>query len=61
VAEFMPLTDFDLGSVYSAEVDDEGLRVYSECCSDLMSLSTAKILHEALGRWIIHREKENRS
>jgi hypothetical protein len=52
---YLPMTPFDPGdpgSYYEVEVDENGPVVYSECCSDRMGLGTARLLHDALGRWI---------
>jgi hypothetical protein len=52
---YLPETRFDPedeGSYYVVEIDDAGLVVYSECCLDRMCLSTARLVHEALGRWL---------
>ncbi|GGZ23771.1 hypothetical protein GCM10010387_16250 [Streptomyces inusitatus] len=42
----------DHTSYYSVEIDASGPIVYSECCHERMGLTTARLLHEALGRWI---------
>jgi hypothetical protein len=52
---YLPKTPFDPedeGSYYVVEIDAEGPVVYSECCLDRIGLSTARLLHEALGRWL---------
>ncbi|WP_406501547.1 hypothetical protein OHA04_27410 [Streptomyces sp. NBC_01590] len=52
---YLPKTPFnpdDSRSYYIVEIDEEGPVVYSECCLDRIGLSTARLLHEALGRWI---------
>ncbi|MEU1815196.1 hypothetical protein ABZ543_08355 [Streptomyces roseifaciens] len=52
---YLPETPFnpdDDASYYTVEIDQTGPIVYSECCSDRISLSTARLLHEALGRWL---------
>lgn len=57
---YMPVMDFDPDdrSVYSVVVTaEDGPVVYSECCSDTIGLETAKVLHDALGRWIADREE----
>ncbi|MFE3378778.1 hypothetical protein [Streptomyces anulatus] len=51
----LPRTEFDpedRSSCYEVEIDHEGPIVYSECCSDRISLDTARTFHAALGRWI---------
>jgi hypothetical protein len=47
-----PFNPDDASSYYTVEIDEEGPTVYSECCHDVIGLSTARLLHEALGRWI---------
>ncbi|MFJ5815037.1 hypothetical protein ACIQGT_14215 [Streptomyces sp. NPDC093108] len=52
---YLPDTPFNAdtpGSYYSVEIGDNGPIVYSECCHDSISLSTARLLHAALGCWI---------
>ncbi|MFJ8852317.1 hypothetical protein [Streptomyces sp. NPDC102437] len=52
---YLPETPFnadDASSYYTLEIDETGPVVYSECCLDRIGLSTARVLHEALGRWI---------
>lgn len=40
---------------YSVEINDDGLTVFSECCGSRMSEQTARVVHEALGRWLASR------
>lgn len=51
---YLPDTPFagPLGNGYSVGVTAEGVRVCSECCADVMSVGTARALHEALGRYL---------
>jgi hypothetical protein len=52
---YLPKTGFDPDdpdAYYEVEIDGDGPTVYSECCSGRIGLSTARLLHEALGRWI---------
>jgi hypothetical protein len=37
---------------YEVKVDGLGVIVYSECCSERMSEDTARMLYEALGRYL---------
>ncbi|MEV0646081.1 hypothetical protein AB0I28_12525 [Phytomonospora sp. NPDC050363] len=56
---YLTLTEFNPGdplSDYSVEVDKDGVLVYSECCADRMSLATARLLHEALGKYLTDRD-----
>ncbi|MGO1791709.1 MAG: hypothetical protein ACTHZ5_15980 [Micrococcaceae bacterium] len=56
---YLPMTIFDSDdprSYYEAEVDADGLIVYSECCAERMGPETARLVHEALGRWLADRE-----
>ncbi|MGW6391141.1 hypothetical protein ACWFR1_11690 [Streptomyces sp. NPDC055103] len=52
---YLPETPFnpdDKTSYYTVEIGAAGPTVYSECCSDRVGLSTARLLHAALGRWL---------
>ena len=56
---YLPMTEFDPDDPradYQAGVDVDGLIVYSECCAERMGLETARLVHEALGRWLADRE-----
>jgi len=40
------------GNDYSVEVTSEGVIVYSECCADIMSRETAKLVWRAIGNYL---------
>ena len=50
--EIMPLTAFDNHGRYGVEVTEEGVTVYSECCSETMSRETAVKLRDAITTWL---------
>ncbi|MFC8723692.1 hypothetical protein [Streptomyces bacillaris] len=55
LAPIMPPTPFnpdDPGAYYEVEIDEEGPVVHSECCHDRIGAPTARLFHEALGRWL---------
>jgi hypothetical protein len=57
--EIMPLTSFDKHGRYGVEVTEEGVTVYSECCSETMSRETAVKLRDAITTWLMETEKDN--
>lgn len=45
-------TEFGTDGPYLVEVTEEGVTVYSECCSDTMSRETAEKLRDAITTWL---------
>lgn len=50
--EIMTLTAFTENGRYSVEVAEEGVVIYSECCSETMSRETAEKLRDAIATWL---------
>lgn len=57
---YLPETYFNDKNYYAAEIGADGLIVISECCADTMSEATARVVHEALGRWLADRDEARR-
>lgn len=53
---YLPMTSFSEREYYSVTVDQAGVTVYSECCGDTMTARVARLLHEALGRYLAGME-----
>lgn len=42
----------DMTSEYTVQITSEGVRVYSECCSALMSRETAIAVRDGINKWL---------